>query len=72
MIFRGVNNVEKGFPWYQKVMLEDWRMEDLKSFGFNIMRLGAMWTGAEPQMGVFNGTYFQVSKHYYLQLSIYN
>ena len=35
-------------------------MDDLVAFGFNIMRLGAMWSGAEPEMGVFNVTYFEV------------
>ena len=35
-------------------------MEDLELFGFNIMRLGAMWAGAEPEMGIYNRTYFEV------------
>lgn len=32
----------------------------MKSWGFNTLRLGVMWSGVEPEPGVFNETYVAV------------
>ena len=31
-----------------------------KSWGFNVVRLGTMWSGVEPEMGRYNETYLQI------------
>lgn len=56
-IFHGVNSVRKGSPWYYEYLLNDTRLDDLRAFGLNVVRLGTMWSGVEPQDGVFNATY---------------
>ena len=61
-MFRGVNSVNKAFPWYDSSMLEDERIATLASGGFNVVRLGAMWTGFEPEKGQFNETYRDILK----------
>ena len=61
-MFRGVNSVNKAFPWYDPRMLEDETIATLASGGFNVVRLGAMWTGFEPEKGQFNETYRDILK----------
>ena len=56
-MFRGINSVEKGFPWYDHKMLNTTRHEQLSNLGFNVVRLGTMWTGVEPHEGQINETY---------------
>lgn len=59
-LFHGVNSVEKSFPWYFDYLLDDARLDDLVTFGMNIVRLGTMWPGVEPEDGVFNTTYINI------------
>jgi endoglycosylceramidase len=58
--FHGTNFVEKGFPWYPAGLLEESKVQELASLGINTVRLGFMWSGAEPAPGQFNETYFQI------------
>ena len=45
-IFHGANRVQKGFPWYFEDMLaNDGEAELMEELGFNVLRLGWMWTG---------------------------
>ena len=62
--FHGVNVVVKGQPYVPIVDHFDTVMsyseEDastLEMLGFNIIRLGVMWPGVEPQRAVYNDTY---------------
>lgn len=59
-LFHGVNSVRKAFPWYYEYLLNDTRLDDLQRFGLNIVRLGSMWSGVEPEDGVFNATYVSI------------
>ena len=59
---RGFNSVLKTFPWYEEDLLLPSRQEELASLGFNVVRLGAMWTGIEPERGNINYTYVNVLK----------
>ena len=56
-LFHGTNFVQKGFPWYPDVLLNEENIKEMASWGFNTIRLGVMWSGVEPQMNVFNETY---------------
>ncbi len=61
-IFHGINAVQKGFPWYYEPLLSDPRLIPfLNGMGFNVMRVGLMWSGAEPSQGAFNQTYYDVT-----------
>ena len=57
-----MNCVQKGFPWYPDYLLNTTRLDDLKQFGLNIVRLGTMWSGVEPNGGEYNATYVAVLK----------
>lgn len=59
-IFHGTNFVQKGWPWYPPILTEEKNIIDLASLGVNTIRLGFMWTGAEPVQGQFNQTYFDI------------
>jgi endoglycosylceramidase len=59
-LFHGENFVQKGFPWYPEVLLDVENIKAMKSWGWNTIRLGVMWTGVEPEMGVYNETYVDV------------
>ena len=57
-IFHGSNRVEKAFPWYFEDMVRsDDEFQLMKNMGFNVMRLGFMWSGYNPAEGVFNQSY---------------
>ena len=57
-IFHGSNRVWKAEPWYFEDMLEsDAEFDLMKKLGFNVMRLGYMWSGYNPTSGYFNQTY---------------
>lgn len=59
-IFHGCNRVKKSAPWYFKDMLaSDAEFDLLEALGFNVVRLGFMWSGFNPAPGVFNSTYLQ-------------
>lgn len=59
-VFHGVNLVNKGFPWYPTVLLDINNIKEMKSWGFNTIRLGVMWSGVEPQENVYNQTYIDI------------
>ena len=59
----------KEFPWYPEEMLNDTKLDDLKEFGLNIVRLGIMWTGTEPIEGQFNETYIDIVQQIVQKLS---
>eukprot|EP01031_Cornospumella_fuschlensis_P028006 gene28006-33819_t len=64
-VFHGVNAVYKMAPWHptlegfdpsNSLSAED--AANLKSWGFNVVRLGVMWPGVEPtSRGAYNQTY---------------
>lgn len=58
-IFRGINSVVKGPPWYDTKLLDEERQRDLAQvLGFNVIRLGTMWTGVQPEAtDIVNDTY---------------
>ena len=56
-IFHGFNSVIKHHPWYDPKMLNPDRQRQIADLGFNIIRLGSMWTGVEPEEGNVNATY---------------
>lgn len=58
-IFHGSNFVVKGDPWYSGSLLNETNVELLAGMGFNTVRLGYMWTGAQPTEDGFNQTYFE-------------
>jgi len=48
---------------YNPDLLDPDRLDAYRSLGFNVVRLGAMWTGFEPeQEGKVNTTYVNVLK----------
>jgi hypothetical protein len=62
-LFRGLNFVEKQFPWYDKRMLDASLIEVLaKEGGFNLVRLGVMWSGIEPEKEQINESYVDILK----------
>ena len=61
-LFRGINSVIKHFPWYDPQMLDSERHRQLGEWGFNAIRLGAMWSGVEPEQGHINETYIDILK----------
>ena len=61
-IFHGVNFVAKHPPWYHAALLDEKYARDLASWGLNVVRLGAMWSGFEPQEGYFDLEYVQKLK----------
>ena len=62
-IFHGSNRVQKGGSWYFPEMLtSDSEFKLMKKLGFNVIRLGYMWTGVNPAPGVFNQTYVDAIK----------
>lgn len=70
-IFHGTNFVQKGFPWYPEVLLNVSNIKQLASWGFNAIRLGTMWTGAQPTATGFNQTYYDVLLDIVSTLSAY-
>ena len=57
-----LSSIHKAFPWYDVQMLDDERIATMASGGFNVVRLGAMWTGFEPEKGQINQTYVDILK----------
>lgn len=65
-IFHGVNAVTKGPPWVPTtdVFSTDLSMVEkdfiiMQRLGLNVLRLGMMWPGVEPQRGNYNMSYVQ-------------
>jgi len=65
-IYHGFNSVRKGFPWYpdatgaQVDVTNNTVLDLLHEWGFNAIRLGTMWAGAEPVRGQYNDTYLDI------------
>jgi endoglycosylceramidase len=75
MIFHGVNAVYKLKPWHPTITgpvnvnssLNPQDMAQLREWGFNAVRLGMQWEGAEYNSthapGVFNATYLSFMRN---------
>ncbi|KAK2161537.1 hypothetical protein LSH36_115g13038 [Paralvinella palmiformis] len=61
-LFHGWNSVQKGVPWYTEEMINETKLDLYKSWGFNVVRLGCMWSGFEPTEGWYNETYIGIMK----------
>jgi endoglycosylceramidase len=59
-VFHGTNIMVKGFPYYPDNLRNLSHIQDLKKAGFNAVRLGIFWAGAEPSEGQFNTTYYDI------------
>ena len=64
VIFHGVNVVYKVAPYIPQdnafdpdLSLTDAEIDQLKSWGFNFVRLGVMWEAVETAPGLYNDTY---------------
>ena len=58
---KGINGVNKGFPWYPNWFLDNKTLVDsIASWGMNVIRVGWMWTGFEPEQDAFNMTYLEM------------
>ncbi|EGD73240.1 hypothetical protein PTSG_04956 [Salpingoeca rosetta] len=71
-VFHGVNHVQKAFPWYPPILLNTTYIKEMASLGVNVVRLGFMWSGAEPSEGNFNMTYYQTIDTIVAQLANHN
>jgi hypothetical protein len=67
--FRGLNVVYKGIPYYPLIQEYDRRLsfnqDDIEFLAFlnvNVIRLGIMWPGVEPERGTYNQTYIEQMK----------
>ena len=60
LLFHGLNVVEKKPPWYPKWLLNNTKLFELQQYGFNVLRLGTMWTGIMPIEGQINRTYINI------------
>ncbi|CAL1129550.1 unnamed protein product [Cladocopium goreaui] len=65
--FHGSNAVVKGPPWIPSrdgfdplTSLTAKDFELMKAAGLNVLRLGVMWPGVEPQRGVYNESYLRI------------
>ena len=66
-LYQGVNVVYKGFPYHPNInednLYTSFTENDirrLKSYNFNVVRLGIMWRGVEPQENQINTTYLEI------------
>lgn len=65
-IFHGLNVVMKAAPWHPltdtfdpELSFADADIAMLRSWGLNVVRLGVMWPGVEPERGKVNQTYLE-------------
>jgi endoglycosylceramidase len=70
-IFHGAARVQKNPPWYFEDLLGDAEPVLMAQLGFNVLRLGFMWSGYNPAPGVFNATYLEVVKSQVAKLNSY-
>ena len=56
-LFHGINAVLKYPPWYPEWLLNDTKLQYLNDWGFNVVRLGVMWSGVQPVCNFTNQTY---------------
>ncbi|KAJ3092327.1 hypothetical protein HK102_008477 [Quaeritorhiza haematococci] len=68
--FRGVNVVYKVTPyfpvydeWDPKLSFNDDDINLLSDLNINVIRLGIMWPGVEPERGQYNETYIKIMKN---------
>ena len=55
--------MQKGAPWYFENQHSSSTEQQLfKELGFNVIRLGYMWSGIEPEEGVYDQAYIDVNK----------
>jgi Cellulase (glycosyl hydrolase family 5) len=60
-LFHGFNSVVKGPPFIDSQIFNVTRLDLYRQWGFNVVRLGAMWAGVEPkQPGQYNNTYLKL------------
>jgi endoglycosylceramidase len=61
ILFRGINAVKKSIPWLPTDghldLTNMTQLRNLKKWGFNVVRLGVMWTGLMPENNKMNQTY---------------
>ncbi len=60
-MFHGLNAVSKKYPWIpldRPNLQNTTELDNLKRWGFNVVRLGLMWTGLRPTRDTVNLTYF--------------
>lgn len=50
-LFQGINMVTKQPPWFDPSLTDPAVIADLVTQGITVIRLGLMWTGAEPSAG---------------------
>jgi endoglycosylceramidase len=69
-IFHGAARVQKNPPWYfSDLLVNDKEAVAMEALGFNVLRLGFMWSGYNPAPGIFNRTYIEVIKQTVSQLN---
>mmetsp|Transcript_31265 Transcript_31265/g.76274 ORF Transcript_31265/g.76274 Transcript_31265/m.76274 type:complete len:524 (-) Transcript_31265:367-1938(-) len=68
-VFHGVNAIVKGPPWHPAVdefstdiSMTDEDFKIMQRLGLNLIRLGVMWPGVEPERGTYNESYIAVIK----------
>jgi len=62
----------KGFPYYDNQIMNATRLELYRQWGFNVVRLGTMWSGAQPvTQGQFNETYISILERAVKRLASY-
>lgn len=57
MIFHGLNAVQKGYPWYPSNLKNMTKLENFRKWGFNVVRLGFMWSGLYPEKNKLDQNY---------------
>ena len=71
-LFHGFNSVVKGTPYYDDQIMNATRLKLYQQWGFNVVRLGTMWAGAQPvKQGQFNDTYIAVLEDTVKELATY-
>ena len=77
--FHGINVVVKRFPWVPDTTsfnptnsFSEKDMENLEDWGFNIIRLGTEWAGAEPTRGNYNMTYLNIIREIVVKSKSHN
>ena len=78
-LYQGVNVVYKGFPYHPNInednLYTSFTENDirrLKSYNFNVVRLGIMYYRVEPQENQINTTYLEIMKSIVVMLDYYN
>jgi endoglycosylceramidase len=59
-LFHGANYIKRGYPWYPEELTNQTMIDNLKTWGFNSVRLGVMWSGLRPDIKTVNITYLNI------------